>query len=152
MYTDFWTDFFCETVLCKTDKEHDVCQQYTATIKAFTLALCGLPLWLLVSMEVSKFDQFHGYPSSVSLRLQMVYPNTWILWFKRQMELMFSSVIFLRTTNRNKWTDLLALVLACTVSILTVISFKSFQRLERNTFAFLLLCISHVLMAKIFRF
>ena len=78
----------------------------TATIKAFTLALCELPLWLLVSMEVSKFDQYHGYLSSVSLRLQKAYPNTWILWFKRQMdlELMFSSIISFRTANWGTWT------------------------------------------------
>ena len=30
-------------------------------------------------MEVSKFDQYHEYLSSVSLRLQMVYPNTCIM-------------------------------------------------------------------------
>ena len=59
----------------------------TAMIKAFTLALCGLSLWLLISMEVSKFDPHHEYLSSVSLRLQMVYSDTWILWFNRQMDL-----------------------------------------------------------------
>ena len=57
-----------------------------ATIKAFTLALWVLPLWLPVSIEVSKFKQYHQYLSSVSLCLQKVYPNTWILWFKRQMD------------------------------------------------------------------
>ena len=67
----------------------------TATIKAFPLALCELSLWLLVSMEISKFGQYHGYLSSVSLRVQMVYPNTWISWFTRQLdlELMFSSIV-----------------------------------------------------------
>ena len=109
-------------------------------------------------MKVRKFDQYHRYLSSVSLRLQMAYPNTLILWFKRQMdlELMFSSVISLCTTNWNEWTKfftgLLALVLVYTVSILTVTSLTFFQWLERNTFTFLSLCISHVLMEKIFHF
>ena len=122
-----------------------------ATIKAFTLALNGLPLWLLISMEVRKFHQYHGYVS-------MAYPNTWILWFKRKMdlELMFSSVMSLRTAKWNKWTklftDLLALVLAYTVSILTETSFTFFQRSEWNTFTFLSLYISHVLMEKSFTF
>ena len=103
------------------ETSHCIHHHCTPTITAFTLALCGLPLWFLVSMEVSKFDQYHGYLSSVSLRLQKVYPNTWRLWFKRQMdlELTFSSVISLHTANSNKWTifltDLLALVLAYTV-------------------------------------
>ena len=48
--------------------------------EAFTLALCELSLWLLADMEISKFVQFHGYLSSVSFRLQMVYPNTRLLW------------------------------------------------------------------------
>ena len=50
------------------------------------------------------------------------------------------------------FTDLLALVLAYAVSILTAISFTFFQGSERNTFTFLSLCICHVLMAKIFSF
>ena len=37
-------------------------------IKAFPLTLCGLSLWLPVSMMISKFDPHHGYLSSVSLR------------------------------------------------------------------------------------
>ena len=66
-------------------------------------------------MEISKFALYHGYFSSVSLRLQMVYPNTWILWFSGQLdlELMFSSIISLRTANWYKrtklFTDLLTL-------------------------------------------
>ena len=65
---------------------------------------CASYLSLLASNEISKFDQYHGYLSSVSLRLQMIYSNTWILWFTRQLdlELMFSSVIPLRTANWNK--------------------------------------------------
>ena len=87
-------------------KAHQQSNHSTASIKVFTLVLCGLPLWLLVSMEVSKFDQYHGYLSSVSLQLQKAYSSTWILWFKRQidLELMFSSVISLCTTNWDKWT------------------------------------------------
>ena len=44
----------------------------------------------------------------------MIYSNTWILWFTRQLdlELMFSSVIPLRTTNWNKWTKLFTDLLA----------------------------------------
>ena len=119
-------------------------------IKVFTLALCGLSLWLLISMEVSKFDPFHDYLSSVSLRLQMVYPSTWILWFNRKMdlELMFSSIISLRMANWEKWTKffvvLLVLVLAYTISIFTTTSYTFFQRSERNTFRFLSLCMDHV--------
>ena len=94
----------------------------------------------------------------LSLRLQMVYPNTWISWFQRQMdlELVFSIIVSLCTTNWNKWaklfTDLLALVLAYAVSILIAISFKFSQSPQWNIFTFLSLCISHVLMEKIFRF
>ena len=72
------------------------------------------------------------------------------------LELMFFSVISLHTANSNKWTifltDLLALVLAYTLHILTAISFTFFQRSERNTLTFLSLCISQVLMEKIFCF
>ena len=104
----------------------------TAMIKAFPLALCELTWWLLVSMEISKFVQYHGYLSSVSLRLQMVYPNTLILWLTRQLdwELMFSSIIFLRTANWNKWTkvftDLLALSIGFTYSLALFIGFGGF--------------------------
>ena len=62
---------------------NNIQQLCTAIIKAFPLALCRLSLWLLVSMEVSKLDPHHGYLSSVSLQLQMVYPNIWILLLKR---------------------------------------------------------------------
>ena len=94
----------------------------------------------------------------MSLRLQNVYPSTVILWFKRQMdlELMLSSAIFFRTANWDKWTkfftDLLVLVLAYTVPILTAISFTFFQRPERNIFTYISLYISHVLIEKMFRF
>ena len=62
--------------------------------EAFTLALCELSLRLLADMEISKFVQFHGCLSSVSLRLQMVYPDTRLSWFTRQLdlELMFRSL------------------------------------------------------------
>ena len=46
----------------------------------------------------------------------------------------------------------MALVLAYTLHILTAISFAFFQRSERNTLTFLSLCISQVLMEKIFCF
>ena len=123
----------------------------TAMIKAFTLALCGLSLWLLVSMEVSKFDPRHRYLSSVSLRLQMVYANTWILWFKRQMDLevMFSSIISLYMTNWEKWTKFFTDLLVLVLSIFTVTSFTFFQRSERNTFTILSLCMGHVLMGHV---
>ena len=66
-------------------------------------------------MEISKFVRFHRYLSSVSLQLQMVYPNTRLSWLTRQsdLELMFTSIISPRTANWIKWeklfTDLLAL-------------------------------------------
>ena len=103
-----------------------------ATIKAFMLVLCELPLWLLVSMEVCKFDQYHRYLSSVSLRLQMVYPNIWILRFTRQMdlELMISSIISLRMANWNKWTklftDLLVLFIGFICLLVLYIGFGGF--------------------------
>ena len=53
-----------------------ITENCTATITAFTWALCGLSFWLLIRMEVSKFDQYHGYLSSVYLRLKKIYPNT----------------------------------------------------------------------------
>ena len=56
-----------------------ITENCTATITVFTLALCGLPFWLLIGMEVSKFDQYHGYLSSVYLRLKKIYPSTWCL-------------------------------------------------------------------------
>ena len=178
--------------------------------KAFTLALCELSLWLQAGMEISKFVQYHGYLSSVSLRLQMDCPNTWISWFTRQLdlELMFTSIISLRTANWNKWTklftDLLALPISSTYSLALFIRFGGFTHWiyllavfigfiyllalfiwfggfiylpylsalvsaytvfilkansvsfshisERNTFTFLSIYISHVLMEKIFRF
>ena len=68
---------------------------------------------------------------------------------------MFSSIIYLRMANWEKWTkfftDLLVLVLAYTISVLTVTSFTFFMRSERNTFTFISLCMDHVLMAKILR-
>ena len=83
-------------------------------------------------MEISKFVQYHGYLSLVSLWLQMVYPNFWILWFTRQLDLdfMFSSIISLRTASWNKWTklftDLLALSIDSTYSWALVIWFGGF--------------------------
>ena len=83
-------------------------------------------------MEISKFVQFHGYLSSVSLRLQMDYPNTCLSWFTRQLdlELMFTSIISLRTANWNKWTklftDLLALPIGSTYSLALFIRFGGF--------------------------
>ena len=83
-------------------------------------------------MEISKFVQYHGYYASVSLRLQMDYPNTRISWFTRQLdlELMFTSIISLRTANWNKWTklftDLLALSIGSTYSLALFIRFGGF--------------------------
>ena len=100
--------------------------------KAFTLALCELSLWLQAGMEISKFVQYHGYLSSVSLRLQMDCPNTWISWFTRQLdlELMFTSIISLRTANWNKWTklfsDLLVLSIGSSYSLDLFIRFGGF--------------------------
>ena len=97
--------------------------------KAFTLALCELSLWLLADMEISKFVQFHGYLSSVSVRLQMVYPNTRSSWLTRQLdlELMFTSIISFRTANWIKWeklfTDLLVLSTGSTYSLALFIRF-----------------------------
>ena len=83
-------------------------------------------------MKISKFVQFHGYLSSVSLRLQMDYPNTCLSWFTRQLdlELMFTSIISLRTANWIKWkklfTDLLALSTGSTYSLVLFIRFGGF--------------------------
>ena len=76
-------------------------------------------------MEVCKFDQYHRYLSSVSLRLQMVYPNIWILRFTRQMdlELMISSIISLRMTNWNKWTKLFTDLLVLFIGFYLLIGF-----------------------------
>ena len=97
----------------------DVREAFTVTIKAFTLAMCRLPLLLLVNIEVRKFDQYHRYLSLVSLRLQKVYPNTWILWFKRQMdlELIFYSIISLRTASWGKWTKFLKKIFGFSFSV-----------------------------------
>ena len=109
-------------------------------------------------MEVSKFDQLHGYPSSLGLRYQKSYSSTWILWFKRQMDLefMFSSIISLRTANWKKLTklfrDLLALFFEYSVSIPTTNPFKFLQGSERNISTFLPLYIPSALMIKFFRF
>ena len=99
----------------------------TAMIKAFTLALCGLSLWLLISMEVSKFDPHHEYLSSVSLRLQMVYSNTWILWFNRQMdlELMFFSIISLHMANWEKWTKFFAVLILRKIRFVRIATYKN---------------------------
>ena len=100
--------------------------------KAFTLALCELSLWLLAGMKISKFVQFHGYLSSVSLRLQMDYPNTRLSWLTRQLdlELMFTSIISLRRANWIKWeklfADLLALSTDSTYSLALFIRFGGF--------------------------
>ena len=100
--------------------------------KAFTLALCELSLWLLAGMKISKFVQFHGYLSLVSLRLQMDYPNTRLSWLTRQLdlELMFTNIISLRTANWIKWkklfTDLLALSTGSTYSLALFIRFGGF--------------------------
>ena len=91
-----------------------------ATIKASTLAFCGLLLWLLVRIRASRYHQYYGYPSSVSICLQRVYQNTCILWFKRKMdlELMFLCIISLFKTNWENWTK----------------SFKSLLAISDNTF------------------
>ena len=74
--------------------------------KAFTLALCELPLWLLADMGICKFVQYHRYLSSVSLPLQMDYPKTWISWFTRQLDLeLFTDLL----TLSNGFTDSLVL-------------------------------------------
>ena len=64
-------------------------------------------------MEISKFARFHGYLSSVSLRLLMVYPNICLSWFTRQLdlELMFTSTISLRTANWIKREKLFRFIL-----------------------------------------
>ena len=108
------------------------CKNYRAMNKAFTLVLCELSLWLLAEMEISKFVRFNGYLSSVSFRLLMVYPNTRLSWFTRQLdlELMFTSTISLRTANWIKWeklfTDLLALSTGSTYSLDLFIRFGGF--------------------------
>ena len=82
-------------------------------------------------MEISKFVRLNGYLSSVSLRLLMVYPNTRVSWFTRQLdlELMFTSTISLRTANWIKWeklfTDLVTLSTGSTYSLDLFICFGS---------------------------
>ena len=62
----------------------------------------------------------------------MDYPNTLISWFTRQLDLdlMFTSIISLRTANWNKWTklftDLLALSIGSTYSLALFIRFGGF--------------------------
>ena len=62
----------------------------------------------------------------------MDYPNNWLSWFTRQLdlELMFTSIISLRTENWNKWTklftDLLTLSIGATYSLVFFIQFGSF--------------------------
>ena len=62
----------------------------------------------------------------------MAYPNTWILWFTKQLdlELMFSSIISLCMANWNKWTklftELLALSIGSTYSLALFIRFGGF--------------------------
>ena len=155
----------------------------TAANIAFQMALCELSLWHLRSMKISKFVQYYGYLSSVSLRLQMDYQNIWILWFTRQLELelMFFSIISLRTADWSKgtklFTDLLtlfisfiyplglfirfgrfflpylrALVLMYTVFIPIAISVSFCHISERSTFTLSSIYISNVRMKNIFRF
>ena len=61
-------------------------------------------------MEISKFVRFNEYLSLVSLRLLMVYPNTRLSWFTRQLdlELMFTSTISLRISLLDSDIDILA--------------------------------------------
>ena len=65
-------------------------------------------------------------------RLQMDYPNTWISWFTRQLdlELMFTSIFSLCTANWNKWaklfTDLLAFSIGSTYSLALFTRFGGF--------------------------
>ena len=62
----------------------------------------------------------------------MDYPNTCLSWFTRQLdlELMFTSIISLRTANWIKWkklfTDLLALYTGSTYSLALFIRFGGF--------------------------
>ena len=93
-------------------------------------------VWV-ISMTLSKHGDkqicsISRYLSTVSLRLQMDYPNTWISWFTRQLdlELMFTSIISLRTANGIKWnklfTNLLALSTGSTYSLALFIRFGGF--------------------------
>ena len=94
-------------------------------------------VWV-ISMTLSKHGDkqicsISRYLSTMSLRLQMDYPNTWISWFTRQLdlELKFSSIISLRTAKWNKWTelftDLFALTLSSTYSLALFIRFGGFS-------------------------
>ena len=62
----------------------------------------------------------------------MDYPNTWMSWFTKQLdlELMFTSIISLRTANWNKWaklfTDILALSVGSAYSLALFIRFGGF--------------------------
>ena len=113
-------------------------------------------------MMISKFDPHHGYLSSVSIRLQMVYQNTWILWLLWLLSILWILwfIFSLRIANKEKWTkffaDLLVLVLAYITFIFTASSFtfmfRYFQPSARNTFIFISLCMDHVHIANIFCF
>ena len=73
----------------------------TTTSKVFTLALCGLSLWLIISWKVSEFVQLHRYLSPVSLRLQQLYPNTSCVSNRpKNLEMLFPSV---GSLHRNNW-------------------------------------------------
>ena len=64
----------------------------------------------------------------------------------------YSLTLFIPFGSFVYWIYLLVLVLAYTVSILIEISFRFSHSSKRNTFTFLSLYISHVLMEKIVRF
>ena len=92
--------------------------------KAFTLALCGLSLWLIISLKVSEFVQLHGYLSPVSLRLQQLYPNTSCLSNRpKDLGMSFPSVSSLRKNNLDQSavihpsTHLVAVILAGSSSV-----------------------------------
>ena len=124
----------------------------TATIKAFTLVLCGLPLWLLVSMEVGKFDHYHGYLSSESPTPDGLPKHLDIMVSKANG--LRVGVLHYHLSLHNKLEQMDTVIyrfIGFSFSVYSIHSHSN-QSPQWNIFTFLSLCISHVLMEKIFRF
>ena len=75
-----------------------------------------------------------------------IYSIWWLYLMDLSTGLFYSLPLFIRFGGFIYWIYLLALVLAYTVSILIAISVRFSHSSERNTFTFLSLYMSHVLM------
>ena len=95
--------------------------------------------------------RFTGFNYSLALFIRFGGLIYWIYLLALFTGFVYSLALFIRFGGFIYWIYLLALVPAYTVSILIAISFRFSYNSERNTFTFLSLYISHVLI-KIFRF